>query len=316
MFPLRLATIIGILLLSGCLHDGELDMVENFSLQDGSSVSLRADRRAILTTKLIDDNGNARYIFCAEPSPDVFSAVLSAFTASLKFDSLTRGGSGIQRSKLSSEIPTDVLKSRNQTIQLMRDGLYRTCEAYAAGVLDRHAYSSMVGQYQSMITVLFAINVLASSGECRGPHSNRINEEFSTKKSSSGANVEDEKMTKAKSLCSERKERIVETTAKLIEKVLEINIQRPLQIHLSKCVSLFGYRPDVNQERKRRSEQHRENKVERNASDEQGEKYQEPHLSVFRGWCERILDSLLANNATKRMLETQTHSDGLKALSF
>lgn len=101
--------------------------------------------------------------FCAEPSPDVAKAVATATDLS----------SSLAAAVESSEIPAQgkidfagafsrsnaeslaQLTERLATIQLLRDGLYRACEAYANGALSKASYSVILSRYDdTMITML------------------------------------------------------------------------------------------------------------------------------------------------------------------
>jgi hypothetical protein len=101
----------------------------------------------------------AQRIFCAEPSPDVAKAVQNAF-------GLGTGARGTHPSGVGGELNVDLSSSQAQalaqlgermaTIQLLRDGLYRACEAYANGAFSEVTYAVLLSRYDdSMITLLF-----------------------------------------------------------------------------------------------------------------------------------------------------------------
>ena len=76
---------------------------------------------------------------CAEPSPDALSAISSVFSGSGSFSIFGKAeGSGGVAAALKEA--AEELGSRNATIQLLRDGLYRQCEAYLNGMIDRKTY--------------------------------------------------------------------------------------------------------------------------------------------------------------------------------
>lgn len=89
-------------------------------------------------------------IVCAEPSPDVATALATSFGAGI---SVLGEGSGA----LSAEAAEGVvqLSERTAAIQLMRDQMYRACEAYANGAITGTNYSLLMSQITStMVTLL------------------------------------------------------------------------------------------------------------------------------------------------------------------
>ena len=80
------------------------------------------------------------YITCAEPSPDVAKAVSTALSVS--------GSGGVTLPNgVTADVAAAVSRARAEalvqpgerlaTIQLLRDGLHRACEAYANGALPK-----------------------------------------------------------------------------------------------------------------------------------------------------------------------------------
>lgn len=98
----------------------------------------------------IDPNGdnipvytvNKRQIVCAEPSPDALTAIAAGLSASFEAQQGGEGGAGAegQFTRTVSEA-VRTIGDRTQTIQLIRDTLYRACEAYANGALDTFGYT-------------------------------------------------------------------------------------------------------------------------------------------------------------------------------
>lgn len=168
MNPFRVALAASTALaLSGCANLSTV--FRSFELAEGSgdaakikSVALDAQQRTILVTAVPDEfGGKQRMVFCAEPSPDSFFALDSSFGGS---GSISRGSS-----KASGEAAqglalagSDALSTRNATIQLLRDGLYRACEAYASGALTRLEYSDVTLRYQRMVLALLSIELISN----------------------------------------------------------------------------------------------------------------------------------------------------------
>ncbi len=149
-------------LLSGCTWGNWNSIHRTPNITDGTSQIVDAKQRFVLTYKVPsnDPHGVARYISCAEPSPDVFSVF--AASGELSVNAGTEGGSG---SFVSSETGASLL-NRTPIIQAQRDIYFRLCEAYANGAIDeidlmigqRHNQTSLVG-----MLAIEEMNALAKS---------------------------------------------------------------------------------------------------------------------------------------------------------
>ena len=89
-------------------------------------------------------------IVCAEPTPDVAKAIAAAVQLSA---SVADRGSGAFTGA-TSEAQTE-LAGRSTALLGLRDGLYRTCEAYANGSIGDDAYALVLSRYGQLMTTLF-----------------------------------------------------------------------------------------------------------------------------------------------------------------
>ena len=148
------------LLLWSCSGNGEY--VKIHSAESGESVMTTADVRAIhqikVTNGIQDGRIKPEYIICAEPSPDIAKAVADALKLSASADIK---GLADKNPKLAADMSrerTEIvaqLTERLATIQLLRDTLYRACEAYANGAISASSYTVMLSRYDDiMITML------------------------------------------------------------------------------------------------------------------------------------------------------------------
>jgi hypothetical protein len=105
-------------------------------------------------------------VVCAEPSPDLAKAVQSSFGAggSVSADIPTQvsGSAAVSVARARAEAAAQ-LGERLATIQLLRDGLYRACEAYANGAIDEVFYSVMLGRYDDTMVTLLAGELAAGN---------------------------------------------------------------------------------------------------------------------------------------------------------
>lgn len=169
-----LAIIAG-LAVSGCSETYWTSNVrESMSLNTSSAIATNADVRLVHrfrgqeTVVRRTPAGNVtetvpREYLCAEPSPDVARAVQAALSGSA-----SAAGSGAPSgagTAIEAQIAAQWNASRSEslaqltkripTIQLLRDNLYRACEAYANGAIGPDMYAAMLSRFdRMMITML------------------------------------------------------------------------------------------------------------------------------------------------------------------
>lgn len=150
------------LLAAGC--DKSFPFVANLEtekryLGHDSVVVTGAEHRALVNVKVpekLQKPGEVTptRIICAEPSPDVAKALQTAFGASLSA-SAPEAGSGAGALSAATAESVAQLGERLATIQLLRDGLYRACEAYANGAISSVEYTVMLSRFDdTMVTML------------------------------------------------------------------------------------------------------------------------------------------------------------------
>ena len=130
----------------------------------GSSPEIHSigSEQALLTDAsyraIIKFNRNDDYVICAEPSPDVAKALSEGFSVGLAGalqgveGATPEASASLGRSAAESLAQ---LGERLATIQLLRDALFRACEAYANGALSETAYAILLSRYDdTMVTLL------------------------------------------------------------------------------------------------------------------------------------------------------------------
>jgi hypothetical protein len=126
-----------------------------------------ATRRLVTGTPVTVENDVGHFkptqITCAEPSPDVANALSTAFNAGITVN--FQGQVPNMPADLQAKLAASIARSRAEaiaqlterlpTIQLLRDGLYRACEAYANGALTPISYALLLSRYgDTMVTML------------------------------------------------------------------------------------------------------------------------------------------------------------------
>jgi len=147
------------LYLAGCAN---LDSVyRKFNINEGTGALVDIKQRAIIVSQRTSgksDSTVTRTIVCAEPSPDVLSAYAAeiAAEADLPEQVTAKLVAAFQES-------SSFVGLRSQSIQLLRDSLYRLCEGYMNGALDKAQYDILMRRYQKYMVALLAIEQLTGT---------------------------------------------------------------------------------------------------------------------------------------------------------
>ena len=133
-----------------------------------STIAIDAKQRMVFAGPARSDDPDQREIICAEPSPDAMAGIGSSFAlSSAGLGGLFTGGaSAVDKTTLSGGMAEAFREiNRSLTVQLLRDGLYRSCEAYMNGAMDRAEYTSLVNRYSDAAVSLLAIEGLTRTAQ-------------------------------------------------------------------------------------------------------------------------------------------------------
>jgi hypothetical protein len=121
---------------------------------EGRVVTVDAKQRHLLVLPDSDSTTNTKWRVCAEAAPDVFSAYAASGGA--------RGDkSGGEVSFASAETAATI--ERTQTINLLRESFYRTCERYASGAINRTQFIIQAARDQRSMVAVLAIEQLTGA---------------------------------------------------------------------------------------------------------------------------------------------------------
>jgi hypothetical protein len=156
-----IAYIFGITLFFG-LVGGCCTSPDVVKMAGSTAMVTSADQRTIIETQPKSDSKPGRvspsYLHCAEPSPDIALAVSKSFNlgASLDVQGLKDVDPKLAFAVSSANAQAIAqLTERLATIQLLRDGLYRACEAYENGAISDTTYAVMLSRVDKlMVTML------------------------------------------------------------------------------------------------------------------------------------------------------------------
>lgn len=122
-----------------------------------TGITIDASQRAIFSVsrnQRLNGQSTQWQTFCAEPSPDAISALASSFGLDASVASKAIGLA------INNQDSTASIGLRTQTIQMLRDAMYRLCEGYAGGALDATGFSRLQRRYQHVMLALLAIEDL------------------------------------------------------------------------------------------------------------------------------------------------------------
>lgn len=97
-------------------------------------------------------------LICSEPPPDVASSIFRAISASLSGEIKDQAKGEAALSSISNN---EIVKlfERSQGIQGLRDGMYRTCEAYINGGIDKATYGQQMTYMTATLNFLVTIEL-------------------------------------------------------------------------------------------------------------------------------------------------------------
>ena len=132
------------------------------------SLITAADQRVVLKIPVQRDPGTERLqpdvITCAEPSPDIARLVSETNSSSAQIGAALPIGVSASAAygfaKGHAE-GAQQLTDRLATIQILRDGLYRACEAYANGAIDRNTYALVLAHSERLMFGLLMAELVA-----------------------------------------------------------------------------------------------------------------------------------------------------------
>lgn len=133
---------------------------------DETSLALDARQRTVISAPrpYVDEHGRRRVV-CAEPSPDAISALASSTEGSLSLaEFLGLQGSAGAAAKRQVAEQVAYIGARNSTIQLLRDSLYRACEAYMNGGIGDFGYALILTNYGKLMVSLLTAEGMTRPG--------------------------------------------------------------------------------------------------------------------------------------------------------
>lgn len=152
---------VAVLSVAGCENSNSI--YRETQLDSGTTLITDAKQRAVINTRdyRASRQGSNHRIICAEPSPDVAQAMSVALQAGV---SVTNGNTKVD-ANLALAIASQVaqLGERLAAIQLLRDKMYRACEAYANGATSQGGYISVLARVDKTMATMLAMEMAAGA---------------------------------------------------------------------------------------------------------------------------------------------------------
>ena len=149
------AVTLGVAALTGCANLNSISRTTTLETSEAntkttSAIHLDAQQRLVIVNNL--------HKYCAEPSPDS----MAAYAASLGMgaSAAAKGSASLSGGGLSNAASIGL---RTQSITLMRDALYRMCEAYANGAIGDAQVVTLLNRSQDLTAVILAVEQLTGA---------------------------------------------------------------------------------------------------------------------------------------------------------
>lgn len=157
------ATILMTFMLTACFPRSTVYKATPLDTNKSTVITMDAKQRSILSMPY-QSKGNGSFLlarFCAEPSPDVFTAIASSLGAAIE----AKGDIKAETIGLNAKIATTFSENastieRTQTINILRESMYRTCERYLSGAIDGTELVIQAARDQRTIVSILAIEQL------------------------------------------------------------------------------------------------------------------------------------------------------------
>ena len=169
--------LVSTIFLSGCgANHYAIHHEDQFNSDKSAVIAVDAKQRFLLSNVITKTTGSTQGSpstpmttekyrrYCAEPSPDVFSVLSQAASGGGSFGQTADPKSmniALQAAFSNSETGASI--SRTQTINMLKEMMYRTCERYLNGQISDFEYPIIAARDQRIMTSILAIEQLTGA---------------------------------------------------------------------------------------------------------------------------------------------------------
>lgn len=216
-----LATAVVAAMLTGCAQPGPYTAPLIVGKDVG--VSIDAKQRVVFShgVHIPATEGHPESDFtatCAEPSPDALTAIGVSNGLSLNLG-VGPSSKAIDLTSATSESAA-FIGLRTQSIQILRDQMYRLCEGYAGGAMDGAEFKAMQRRFQSTVLGLLAIEQLT------GPVVASQALVLSTAQAHAGAGLGDATVTAAQQAVDAQRQKVTTAQQDVNTKQAKVDVDR------------------------------------------------------------------------------------------
>jgi hypothetical protein len=155
----RALPVFAALVMSGCAELASIYRSEDLPQEGGHLVSIDAKQRVVLSNPSkakAKANDTATLLrFCAEPPPDVFTALATSLGAEASFSQSATPEAAAKLAATLSENAATI--ERTQTVNILREAMYRNCERYLSGAISGEEFIVQAARDQQLIVQVLAV---------------------------------------------------------------------------------------------------------------------------------------------------------------
>jgi hypothetical protein len=156
--------------LAGCANQNTIFRKTDFQDRGVHVLTMDAKQRSVIVSEPVAPESDARdnpYFrrFCAEPPPDALSALSTSASGELGLSGLNSGNASADLKAALAISENASAIQRTQTVNLLRESMYRTCERYLSGAIDRSEFIVQSARDQRAMVAILAIEQLTQAAQ-------------------------------------------------------------------------------------------------------------------------------------------------------
>ena len=156
--------LISTIFLSGCsANHYSIHRADHLDSDESTIIAVDAKQRFLLSNVNTKTTGEKIRRYCSEPSPDVFSTLSQAASGSGSFGQSADQSVNVALQAAFSSSETGATISRTQTVNMLKEMMYRTCERYLNGQIGDLEYPIIAARDQRIMASILAIEQLTGA---------------------------------------------------------------------------------------------------------------------------------------------------------
>jgi hypothetical protein len=161
------ALMVAVLCNISCARLTSIYRSENVPTDKPHIVSIDVKQRALLTSPNRQEGAKVDLRFCAEPPPDVFTALAASLGAEASVSKGTAADTAMAAKLATSLSENASTIERSQTVNILREAMYRNCERYLSGAIEESEFIIQAARDQQMIVQVLAIEQITGAARAQ-----------------------------------------------------------------------------------------------------------------------------------------------------